>query len=354
MDEFGEIPDTAEAYEDTASEYAGEAEIADDFPEDTEAAGCDDVVEESTALDDLQEDYEDAAVIDGDESDLAFEEDTAVELPSADEANEGESQISDWEEDETIDIEHDAADADEALDDDLGVAADADDVLNGSSPDAGGHDFGDYETKFEKETTNQPETIGEMPPSMPVDTAGWDELRDVPFAGEGAGSEHGGPADSLDADAFDAETATDIPNQSIDDVGDWLSDVNPKFDPWDVDSPYSSNCGSCALAVENRLNGNSDAVATDSTLSIEEMEQQTGMEQVSMQPDEIEQYLISQGPGSHAIVGIDRSEGPGHWFNAYYDGERVYALDGQTGTTEGWPPDYGDVVNWDVSVKKGE
>lgn len=325
----------------------------------------------------------------------------------------------------------DDADLGESATDVREPAADTADWVDESTHESGGHDFGDYETKFEKETTNQPETVGEMPPSVPSDTTGWDELQDVPFAGEGVETEesaydqlsqymneHNYGADDYaeysqdpewqrlheiafpDAeapeltqeaaysqlsnymnehnygadnyaeysqdpewrrlheaafpDAAEAEPITDVSQQSIDDVGGWLSDVNPKFDPWDVDSPYSSNCGSCALAVENRLNGNSDSVATDSTLSIEEMEQQTGMEQVSMQPDEIEQYLISQGPGSHAIIGIDRSEGPGHWFNAYYDGEKVYALDGQTGTTEGWPPDYGDVVNWDVSVKKGE
>lgn len=140
----------------------------------------------------------------------------------------------------------------------------------------------------------------------------------------------------------------------VTDIGFDLSDINPNYDPWDVDSPYNSNCGSCALAVQRRLDGDDvSAVATDSTLTVEEMQDLTGMEQVPMQPDKIAEYLKSQGPGAHAIIGIDRSEGPGHWFNAYYDGKNVYALDGQTGETYPWAPDYGDVTNWDVSVKKG-
>lgn len=205
------------------------------------------------------------------------------------------------------------------------------DTDTGAVLEDGDHEYGDYETSYEKKMTTEPETVGEMPPAMSTYDSGWDELKDVPFAGD-------------QSDQHEIIEADDIPAKSIDDVGTWLSDVNPQYDPWDVDSPYSSNCGSCALAVERRLEGQDDAVATDSTLTVEEMQEQTGMEQVPMQPEEIQQYLIDQGPGSHAIVGIDRSEGPGHWFNAYYDGERVYALDGQTGTTEGWPPDYGDVT----------
>lgn len=317
-DDISEDIVDAENYGDVAVEYTGETEMVSEFPEDTETSDFSDAAVESAISDELQEDYEEAAVIDSGESDLTLDEDTGAELPSADETNTDEMQISDWEEGEAIDIEHGVEDAGDVPFAREGAETEKN-AYDQLSQYMNEHNYGagDY-----AEYSQDPE---------------WRRLHEIAFP-----------------DAEAREAVTDIPNQSIDDVGGWLSDVNPKFDPWDVDSPYSSNCGSCALAVENRLNGNSDAVATDSTLSIEEMEQQTGMEQVSMQPDEIEQYLISQGPGSHAIIGIDRSEGPGHWFNAYYDGEKVYALDGQTGTTEGWPPDYGDVVNWDVSVKKGE
>lgn len=146
-------------------------------------------------------------------------------------------------------------------------------------------------------------------------------------------------------------SATDVPK--LDDIHQWINDINPNYDPFDWKSPYSNNCGSCAFAVEQRLNGNNSIVATDENIgTIEEMSKTTGMEQVSMSPDKIKDYLISQGAGSHGIVGIDRDQGPGHWFNAYYDGEKVVAIDGQTGEINDWPPDYGDVTNWDISVRK--
>lgn len=151
----------------------------------------------------------------------------------------------------------------------------------------------------------------------------------------------------------DAESITEVP--SVEDISKWIGEINPSYDPYDPDCPYNVNCGSCALAVEKRLNGDETAVASDVNIpSIEEMNAVTGMEQTKMTPEEIKEYLISEGPGSHAIVGIDRSEGAGHWFNAYYDGEKVVAIDGQTGEISDWPPDYGNVTNWDVSVRKEE
>ncbi len=144
---------------------------------------------------------------------------------------------------------------------------------------------------------------------------------------------------------------TDVPK--LEDISDWIEDINPKYDPFDWESPYSNNCGSCAFAVEQRLDGNESIAATSENIgTIEEMNKATGMEQVAMSPNEIKDYLISQGPGSHGIVGIDRVSGPGHWFNAYYDGKKVVAIDGQTGEINDWPPDYGDVKNWDISVRK--
>jgi len=141
--------------------------------------------------------------------------------------------------------------------------------------------------------------------------------------------------------------------QKAEDVSSWINEINPNFDPYDWDSPYCNNCGSCAFAVEQRFEGNPDIAATSENIgTVAEMNALTGMEQVAMSPEEIQDYLISQGPGSHGIVGIDRVSGPGHWFNAYYDGQKVVAIDGQTGQVSDWPPDYGDVTNWDVSVRK--
>lgn len=173
---------------------------------------------------------------------------------------------------------------------------------------------------------------------------------------QAAREELAGKVSSSYLDATNAVQEIDVADvPKLEDVSDWINDINPNYDPFDWQSPYSNNCGSCAFAVEQRLDGNTDISATSENIgTIEEMNKITGMEQVSMSPEEIKDYLVSQGPGSHGIVGIDRVSGPGHWFNAYYDGEKVVAIDGQTGEINDWPPDYGDVTNWDISVRKEE
>lgn len=144
-------------------------------------------------------------------------------------------------------------------------------------------------------------------------------------------------------------------SQDVGEIYEWLDEINPNYDPFDSnDSPYHNNCGSCALAVAMHLDGIKDYEASENNVgNAEMMNEITGAEQVSMSPQEIESFLMSQGPGAHGIVGIDRAEGPGHWFNAYYDGSKVMAIDGQTGDVHDWPPDYGEVINWDISVDKG-
>ena len=141
--------------------------------------------------------------------------------------------------------------------------------------------------------------------------------------------------------------------QDLEEIQSWLGDINPNFDAFDPESPYCNNCGSCALAVYRRLEGDTTSCASAENIGYnEEMEAITGMEQVSMSPEEIERTLLEQGDGAHAIIGIDRAEGPGHWFNAACVDGRVVAIDGQTGEITDWPPDYGDVVNWEMSVKR--
>ncbi|MGY1846792.1 toxin glutamine deamidase domain-containing protein [Blastococcus sp. SYSU DS1021] len=140
---------------------------------------------------------------------------------------------------------------------------------------------------------------------------------------------------------------------SVDEIRAWLPQINPGFtgDPFD---PRSSNCGSCAAAVFAKLSGGATKAAALDTLSTQEMESVTGRKQIGLSPAEIEQRLIQAGPGAHAVVGVDRQFGPGHWFNAYYDGHQVLAIDGQSNTVGKWPPDYGSascpVVYWDAGV----
>lgn len=132
-----------------------------------------------------------------------------------------------------------------------------------------------------------------------------------------------------------------------------LKEINPNFDENDINSPYCNNCGSCALATYQRINGlNTDAVASADNIGyVADMEALTGMKQVPMTPEDIERNLLEQGDGANAIIGIDRVTGSGHWFNAVNIGGKVYAVDAQDGTMRPWPPDYGDVRNWDMSVK---
>lgn len=169
-------------------------------------------------------------------------------------------------------------------------------------------------------------------------------------------------SEMVDASLEDASgdvSAQELPHpisdmKTVDDVSEWLSDINPNYDAFDPESPYCNNCGSCAYAVHQRLEGNPDICATENNIGYNsEMEALTGMEQVSMSPSEIEQRLLAEGDGAHAIIGIDRAQGAGHWFNAACLNGKVVAIDGQSGEVMDWPPDYGDVVNWEMSIRKG-
>jgi Papain fold toxin 1, glutamine deamidase len=146
-----------------------------------------------------------------------------------------------------------------------------------------------------------------------------------------------------------------LPPESVGDIHKWLPEIN--HDPNGFDPLRTVNCGSCALAVDQRLSGIiPDARAGLGTLSTPQMEAATGLQQVPGTPAQIEQYLINQGAGAHTVIGVDRAGAPGHWFNAYYDGNNVYAIDGQTGQILGWPPAMDmaghPVTNWDYGVRK--
>lgn len=133
----------------------------------------------------------------------------------------------------------------------------------------------------------------------------------------------------------------------LEEVNSWVCEINPNPNN---DPRRTVNCGQCAAAVFRRLNGDTNAVAGLGTYSIAEMNHITGRTQTTMTPTEIEAYLVEHGAGAHVVVGVDRASGAGHWFNAFYDGRQVYTIEGQGGCLNGWPPDYGNVVHWDVSI----
>lgn len=142
----------------------------------------------------------------------------------------------------------------------------------------------------------------------------------------------------------------------LNDASGWIKDINPNFyNPFILPSsnPYHVNCGSCAFAVDTRLSGGDDLVASKTNIGSDfAMEVATGKQCVYMPMEEIEDFLRSQGPGSHVIVGINRGPAPngcpqsGHWFNAFFDGENFHTIDGQSGEILDWPYDYGDVTEW--------
>ncbi|MBQ3285681.1 MAG: hypothetical protein IJH40_08580 [Ruminococcus sp.] len=107
------------------------------------------------------------------------------------------------------------------------------------------------------------------------------------------------------------------------------------------------------MAVEKNLSGgNISNVGFDESLRTDAgMEAATGKKCVYMPVSEIENHLKRMGPGSHLIVGINRrlpngQSIDGHWFNAFYDGNKIHTIDGQCGDTFDWPYDYHNVSEW--------
>lgn len=160
---------------------------------------------------------------------------------------------------------------------------------------------------------------------------------------------------TLDATSEETEIA-----RELDAYEELIGPINPNFNPFDLSSPYASNCGSCAIACWERLSGaNPEAVATPVQIGTRtEMDALTGMHQTPTTPAEILARAQEAGPGYHAIVGFDWSGADsGHWINvATSVTGRVYALDSQVGHAMLFT-DYLQAVatpeeteNWDVSL----
>lgn len=137
-----------------------------------------------------------------------------------------------------------------------------------------------------------------------------------------------------------------VTTQNIETIKTWIEKVNPHYgNPFLPES--GRNCGSCALTVAKRLNGDTTATASLTNIGTDSgMEQATGKSCVYMSLSEMENLIRSKGAGSHFIVGINRTFGAGHWFNAYYDGQKIYTIDGQCGKVFEWPHDYGHIAEW--------
>lgn len=135
-------------------------------------------------------------------------------------------------------------------------------------------------------------------------------------------------------------------------LSDLIRTVNPHYgNPFFPQS--RENCGSCAYAVYARLEGWSNVSATLDNIGTDgAMEMAIGKRCVYMSPEDIEAKLKAKGPGAHCIAGINRTNPitgqpiSGHWFNLYYDGDKVYTVDGQSGEVFEFPHDYGYVSDW--------
>ncbi|WP_156761681.1 DNA/RNA non-specific endonuclease [Microbacterium karelineae] len=149
----------------------------------------------------------------------------------------------------------------------------------------------------------------------------------------------------------ESPSSTDTPEQIRDKIDEALTQSNTGFDPHDLSNGYATNCGNVSVNMHDFLNGKPIADAGTGTLDIPDVEARTGLPQTEATPSQIEASLRAQGPGANAVIGIDRGpDQPGHWFNAVFDGEQVWVVDGQDGTRSPWPPHEPDATYWDASI----
>jgi hypothetical protein len=161
-------------------------------------------------------------------------------------------------------------------------------------------------------------------------------------------------ANTPDANTPDAEqpdAGSNTTERTTAEIDAALAAINPNFDPFDPTNGYATNCGNTSSILNDFLNGNPSREAPTGTLTVPEMEARTGQPQTPMTPDQIADSLRDMGAGSHCVVGIDRSTGDGHWFNAYFDGTTVWSIDAQTGTRSPWPPNEPNATTWDASIR---
>jgi hypothetical protein len=121
--------------------------------------------------------------------------------------------------------------------------------------------------------------------------------------------------------------------------GDWVADIYPGR----VRRERPNNCGECARAVDGTWHG-------AATTAAELVNRRVGGERPAIMSEwagrapeqasvtDIGRRLRELGPGSSAVVGFDRADAPGHWFNAVNHEGTVLAVDGQSARFKDWPP----------------
>jgi hypothetical protein len=119
----------------------------------------------------------------------------------------------------------------------------------------------------------------------------------------------------------------------------WLADIYPGRERHE----RPNNCGECARAVDNTWHGLPAAAAELANRKVGGERPAVMNEWAGQSPDPASMTAIGQrlrelGPGSSAVVGFDRQDAPGHWFNAVNHEGTVLAVDGQAARFEEWPP----------------
>lgn len=119
----------------------------------------------------------------------------------------------------------------------------------------------------------------------------------------------------------------------------WLADIYPGRERGD----RLNNCGECARAVDSTWHGLPAVAAELANRRVggerpAVMNEWAGQSPESASMAAIWQRLRELGPGSSAVVGFDREDAPGHWFNAVNHEGTVLAVDGQAARFEEWPP----------------
>src|SRR6202012_655720 len=143
---------------------------------------------------------------------------------------------------------------------------------------------------------------------------------------------------------LDREAQMPRTHQTIDDIQEWIDDVNHGGDPTAERGPERLvNCVPVVVSVFNRLSDipgtvRAQPVPRAHQITDKHIEEATGLTLEPRHPDDIAQALRDAKEGVHTVVVVDYENGEQHGFNAYFDGKNVFALDGQDGTVEAWPP----------------
>ncbi|BBY46772.1 hypothetical protein MARA_02020 (plasmid) [Mycolicibacterium arabiense] len=188
--------------------------------------------------------------------------------------------------------------------------------------------------------------------------AGLESEGDVVVGGQaGGGSESveaglsgrsGSVGDSIgEVGVADVREALPVSGLSVGEVKGWIGDVNHDGDASVVPvGDRLTNCGPTTWAVFDRLSGIPGfGRAHRSRMGAVDVGAATGLPLQDSDPHGIAELLRGGGAGAHTVVVVRFGNGVAHSFNALFDGENTWAIDGQHGTVTAWPPGLGSAEN---------